>query len=152
MKGESFFIEPGMRRCGLQKRNMVQRRRVGGWLGMALATLVGTAAAQVTAPAVPRMPRVDGDWRSTLQVVAGTEAPSLPMRGVLAGSAPASARLERVLLLLEPAPQQRQALDIELARQQDPKSPEFHHWLTASQFADAYGNSAADVAGVVSWL
>ena len=55
-------------------------------------------------------------------------------------------------MLLEPSLEQRQALDIELARQQDPKLSEFHHWLTASQFADAFGNSAGDVAAVVSWL
>jgi subtilase family serine protease len=57
-----------------------------------------------------------------------------------------------MLLLLEPASAQRQALDAELANQQNRKSPEFHHWLTPSQFAEAYANSASDVAAVATWL
>ena len=68
------------------------------------------------------------------------------------GEAPAGSRLDRMLLLLEPSPRQKQALDTELANQQNPKSAEYHHWLTPSQFADTYANSANDVAAVVSWL
>src|SRR6266700_1648546 len=61
-------------------------------------------------------------------------------------------RVERVLLLLEPSTAQRQAVDAEIGNQQNPKSGEYHRWLTPSQFADAYANSAADVAAIVSWL
>ena len=57
-----------------------------------------------------------------------------------------------MLLLLEPAAGQRQALDTELSSQQNPKSFEYHRWLTPSQFADRYANSASDVAAVVTWL
>jgi hypothetical protein len=56
------------------------------------------------------------------------------------------------MLLLEPSPAQRQALDAELQNQQTSASPEYHHWLTPSAFADRYANSASDVAAVVAWL
>ncbi len=92
-----------------------------------------------------------GDWRaSPPAVIAGRT--KLPAGEADLGPAPGGARLERVLLLLEPSPEQRQALDAELANQQDPRSPEYHHWLTPSQFADRYANSVSDVAAIVSWL
>ena len=57
-----------------------------------------------------------------------------------------------MLLLLEPSAAQQQALNAELADQQNPKSEEYHRWLAASQFADRYANSASDAGAIVSWL
>ena len=68
------------------------------------------------------------------------------------GAAPASARLERMLLLLEPTTAQQTALSAELKSQQEKTSSEYHHWLTPADFADAYSVSAADFATVTSWL
>lgn len=66
--------------------------------------------------------------------------------------APAGTRLERMLLLLDPSAGRQQALVTELQNQQNPRSPEFHHWLTPAAFAAAYGNSLADVSEVCAWL
>jgi len=68
------------------------------------------------------------------------------------GPAASSARLDRMLLLLAPPSARQQALTLKLASLQNPSSPDYHHWLTASAFADSYGNSAADVAQVTAWL
>lgn len=57
-----------------------------------------------------------------------------------------------MLLLLESSAAQKQALDAELANQQNPPSAEYHHWLTPSQFADTYANTASDIAAIASWL
>jgi subtilase family serine protease len=57
-----------------------------------------------------------------------------------------------MLLLLAPPSARQQALTLKLASLQNPSSPDYHHWLTASAFADSYGNSAADVAQVTAWL
>jgi subtilase family serine protease len=76
----------------------------------------------------------------------------LPKGAVSLGAAPAAVRLDRMLMLLEPSPEQRQALDDALANQQNPKSAQFHHWVTPTEFAAAYANSAADVGDLVSWL
>ena len=101
---------------------------------------------------MPAESRLNGDWRSSPRVVIGGGTPALPQGASGLGAAPAGARLDRMLLLLEPSSAQKAALDAELANQQNPKSAEFHHWLTPQQFAEAYANSAADVAAVVSWL
>jgi hypothetical protein len=129
-----------------------------------LALLMATSAAAIVAqPPVVRPAKVDqaapapvsrlvGDWRASAPVTLPAATPSLPQAVSDLGVAPAGARLERVMLLLEPSPAQRQALDAELQNQQTPGSPEYHHWLTPSAFADRYANSASDVAAVVAWL
>jgi hypothetical protein len=57
-----------------------------------------------------------------------------------------------MLLLLQPSAAQSSALDAELQNQQTPGNCEYHHWLTAPQFAAAYANSAADANAVAAWL
>src|SRR3954447_876428 len=110
---------------------MVLRQRFGGWLALAAIALTGASAAQVPAPAsatqIPResavaASRVKGDWRSSPRVRVGTGAPVLAGAASVVGAAPSGARLDRMLLLLEPATAQRQGLDAELASQQNPKS------------------------------
>jgi hypothetical protein len=116
--------------------------------------LVGGAAAQVPAAQskadASAASRLNGDWHSSARAEIGTRSPDLEKTAT--DAAPAATRLDRVLLFLEPAPQQRRALDAELADQQNVKSAQFHRWLSPAQFADAFGNSAGDVAAVVSWL
>ena len=52
------------------------------------------------------------------------------------------------------APTASQQADLEklLREQLDPKSPNYHRWLTPEQYADRFGLSAADVNRVVQWL
>ncbi|HEY3628923.1 MAG TPA: protease pro-enzyme activation domain-containing protein, partial [Terracidiphilus sp.] len=134
---------------------MVYRRWLSGWLALAAATLAATAFAQApTLPSGPGVPssRLSGDWRSSARVTIGSAVPALRPGAATLGSSSADTRLDRMLLLLEPSSAQKQALDAELANQQNPASPHFHQWLTPSQFAETYTNSATDVAAVVLWL
>lgn len=39
-----------------------------------------------------------------------------------------------------------------LAHQQDPSSPDYHHWLTPEQFADRFGVSQVDLNQIIAWL
>ncbi|MGA3263618.1 MAG: Ig-like domain repeat protein [Terracidiphilus sp.] len=96
--------------------------------------------------------RLDGDWRTSDAVAIPASRPPINLDAVYQGSAPAAMRLERMLLLLASSVAQRQALTTELENQQNPASPEYRHWLTPAAFADAYGNSAADIAAVTAWL
>jgi hypothetical protein len=57
-----------------------------------------------------------------------------------------------MLLLLQPAAAQKQALDATLSALHTPGSCQYHQWLTPQQFADAYANSASDVNAVADWL
>ena len=95
---------------------------------------------------------------STPAVLPGVAAAQSPAsaRGAQASTdlraAPPSTRLERMILLLKPSPEQRQALDAELEAQQDPASPEYRRWLTPQAFADRYSRSPQEVAAVTAWL
>ena len=60
--------------------------------------------------------------------------------------------MERMLLLLKRSPEQEAALEAFMARQLDPKSPDFHHWLEPQEFGRLYGPSDVDIAAVSSWL
>src|SRR5579864_5613086 len=114
------------------------RQRLGGWLVLLAATFVGAAAQSPSSgasDAVAGASRIAGDWRSSLPTVIAAR-PGLAQGAADLGAAPADASLKRVLLLLEASPEQRQAPDAELADQQNPKSPEYHRWLTRSEFAD----------------
>ena len=140
---------------------MAHRQRRAGWMALAAVTLATAAAAQVAvSPSTPGasgvvtapVSRLSGDWHSGSRLVIATGNPALPQGASVLGPAPSQARLDRVLLLLEPSAAQKHALDAELANQQSPNSAEYHHWLTSSQFADTYANTASDVAAIVSWL
>jgi hypothetical protein len=96
--------------------------------------------------------RLAGDWRGSASATLSAAKPLMPQITGDLGGAPPSARLERMLLLLEPSAAQQQALTAELANQQDPSSSEYHHWLTPAVFANSYANSAADVAAISAWL
>jgi len=60
--------------------------------------------------------------------------------------------LERMVLVLKRSPEQEAALAAFNARQYDPQSPDFHHWLHAADFGSLYGPSDADIDQVASWL
>ena len=44
------------------------------------------------------------------------------------------------------------ALDELLAAQQDPNSPDYHHWLTPNEFTAKFGPNLSDVRAVAEWL
>jgi hypothetical protein len=131
-------------------------RRLAILLGASLAFSLGVAIAQTPASqpadlsAGAQVSRLAGDWRSTAAVAVPFSQP--PAASSDLGVTPSGTRLERMLLLLSPSSDEQTALTAELANQQNSASSEYHHWLTPSEFAAAYANSAADVAAVSGWL
>ena len=57
-----------------------------------------------------------------------------------------------VTILFTPSAAQTRSLDVLLAQQQDPTSPNFHKWLTPEQFADRFGLTGNDMQRVTDWL
>ena len=55
-------------------------------------------------------------------------------------------------LLLTPSVSQLKAMDLLVAQQQDPKSPNFHKWLTPEQFAARFGLTHNDMQKLTDWL
>jgi subtilase family serine protease len=68
------------------------------------------------------------------------------------GPAPASMQLDRMLLVLKRSATQEAALATFLAQQNDPTSPNYHHWLTPEQFGERFGAADEDVTAVTTWL
>jgi len=61
-------------------------------------------------------------------------------------------RMDRMMLLLKPSPQQEQELNSLIASQQDKQSPNYHHWLTPTEYAARFGLAQADLDQVTGWL
>jgi Pro-kumamolisin, activation domain len=59
---------------------------------------------------------------------------------------------QRMILLLQRSAEQEAALQQLLADQQNPKSPQYHKWLTPAQFGQQFGPSDADLAKIQGWL
>ncbi len=60
--------------------------------------------------------------------------------------------MERVVMVLKRSPEQEAALAAFNQQQYDPKSSNFHHWLSAEEFGKLYGPSDADISAVTNWL
>jgi len=69
-----------------------------------------------------------------------------------AGSLPPDRVLGQMTVVLSRSLQQEQSFDSFLADQQDPTSPEYHHWLTPAEVGDRFGLSQQDIAAVTGWL
>jgi subtilase family serine protease len=61
-------------------------------------------------------------------------------------------RLGTITLLTLPTAGQQRALQQLLVQQQDPKSANYHKWLTPEQFADRFGLSQGDAQQMAAWL
>ena len=68
------------------------------------------------------------------------------------GEAPASLRMSGLELVLAKTPAQERALTELIAAQQDRSSPQYHHWLTPTEFGTRFGASEATIAALSRWL
>ncbi len=69
-----------------------------------------------------------------------------------AGALPADQSLNQFTMVLARSADQEQAFEQLLADQQNPASPNYHHWLTPAEIGDRFGLSGADIATITSWL
>jgi Pro-kumamolisin, activation domain/Abnormal spindle-like microcephaly-assoc'd, ASPM-SPD-2-Hydin/HYDIN/CFA65/VesB-like, Ig-like domain len=76
------------------------------------------------------------------------EANAANDRGQVAADFP----MEHMLLQLRRSPGQQRAFEKYLAELSDPKSPNYHRWLTARQVGEKYGLAAQDLAAITGWL
>ena|SRR5579863_5479967 len=68
------------------------------------------------------------------------------------GPADPSMAMPELGLVLKPSASQQSDLDQLLAAQQDPASPDYHHWLTPEEYADRFGASPDDISKITQWL
>ena len=68
------------------------------------------------------------------------------------GSADQTMPMENMILQLSPRASAKADLEKLLADQQNPKSPDFHHWLTPQEFGIRFGATDQDIADAANWL
>jgi subtilase family serine protease len=68
------------------------------------------------------------------------------------GRADASRPLQGISLAFRPSPAQQKDLDRFLAELANPKSPNFHKYLSPAQFGERFGLSLNDIAKITNWL
>ncbi len=69
-------------------------------------------------------------------------------RGPVAGNV----ELQRMQIFFQQTPAQQDALNTLLEQQQDPRSPNYHRWLTPEQYAERFSVSQNDFDKVRGWL
>ncbi len=108
------------------------------------------SAATPVARATDRLVNATIDDRQTVRLPGNLrpEATAANDRGAVADDQP----LDHMQLLLNRPAATTAALDGFIAGLNDPRSPDYHAWLTATQFGTRFGPSAADVQDVVGWL
>ena len=114
---------------------------VSSGLALAADSAESHSRVLITAPIVnSNRVTIDGNTRP--------EANARNDRGIL----PDTYRVEHMQLLLRRPPEQEQALRQFIDDLHNPKSANYHQWLTAEQFGERYGLAKEDLAAVSKWL
>ena len=92
--------------------------------------------------------QVDEDVRVTLT---GNVHP-LVAQATTSTPADFATRMEHMVLHLQASEEQETQLETLIAQQSDPKSPNYHRFLTPKEFASRFGASTSDIAKVTGWL
>jgi subtilase family serine protease len=69
-----------------------------------------------------------------------------------AGAVSGDLAMEHMLLMMSRSSEQEQALEKAIDQLHDPKSANFHKWLTAAEFGQTYGAAGQDLDTVTAWL
>ena len=120
---------------------------------VAICTLILLACGRAAFSAGSRTPplvtaAIDKNALITLAGNTRPEATAANDRGAVADDV----AMEHLMLQLRRAPEQEQALEKYLDELEDPKSPNYHHWLTAQKFGERYGLAGQDLAKITGWL
>lgn len=115
----------------------------------AIAALVGAVTLLATSPSPAISARII-DNRDTVQLHGNVHPFAQPQFDK--GETEPSLRMDRMILTLGMSQDKQAELEALLAQQQDPTSPNFHQWLTPSEFGVRFGPSPSDVAVITGWL
>jgi predicted outer membrane repeat protein len=121
------------------------------WICAVLFTCVSPAIVRGQS-AKPSPDLVTTPVSASNRVVLQGHHPAWANEGADAGVVPADTQLQSLTLVLARTPDREQAFEQFLKDQQNPSSPDFHHWLTPVEIGQRFGASAHDIAAVKSWL
>ncbi len=117
-----------------------------------LMLVVGAAVAGLRPLRAQTRNRIAGQIDSARSQVLANHHPLWANPAHDAGPVPGDLKLSGMTLVLARTPQQEQAFTQFLAGQQNPASPEFHHWLTAAEIGRRFGLSPTDLDALRGWL
>lgn len=98
-----------------------------------------------------RAERIAGPIRNNQRVRLKGHVPTQASADNDEGAVDPSMVLHSITLVLKPTTQQQADLDKFLEAQQDPSSPDYHHWLTPEEFASRFGVSQDDIQKIADW-
>ncbi len=113
---------------------------------MAAAYEQGVGATNQARPLITQ--KIDESALFTLEGSTRPEANSANDRGPVPDDLP----MQHILLQLRRPPQREQALERFINELYDPKSPNYHHWLTAQELQDEFGLASQDITQISEWL
>jgi len=116
------------------------------------AQVLSSRGKSIDLASVRPVDRITGAIDESLRVVRTGNVHPLARPESDRGPAAADTPMNRMVLLLEPSATQQEALEALLEAQQDPKSPEYHQWLSPEDFGRMFGASDRDVERVTAWL
>jgi subtilase family serine protease len=70
----------------------------------------------------------------------------------MVSAVPANSTLAQMTIVLSRSPEQERELEALLSNQQNPASPDYHHWLTPTEMGERFGLSKQDLDSVSNWL
>ncbi len=123
---------------------MMARIGIPGALAIALWMLPGVAWSQEN--------RLSGRLESREMAALPGSVHPLARVNYDQGLADPSQVLHPLTLVLKRSDAQQAALAGLLQDQQDPRSKDYHHWVTPQQFGERFGFSAGDLAAISTWL
>src|ERR1700722_12685914 len=131
-------------------KQLMFQRLVLGWccIGFFSCMLVANAT-PISPPAVPQITQVI-DASQRIPLPGNTNA--LVVNGKNLGAVADDYSMPHMQLLLQRSPPREQALEQFIDQLHDRTSPNFHQWLTASQFGALYGPAQQDIQTVPDWL
>ncbi|MGA2002498.1 MAG: protease pro-enzyme activation domain-containing protein [Terriglobales bacterium] len=126
--------------------------RSASTLLLLLAVLLsGSAFAE--RPSAASKPMITGAIdESQLVTLSGNTTPAALQPQNDRGPVANSLVFDHLLLILKPAPETEAQLERLIDEMHNQKSPEFHHWLTPSQFGERFGLAAQDRQTIQRWL
>jgi subtilase family serine protease len=116
-----------------------------------LAPLLASTLSFAATSSATQADRIAGPIDSSQMVALPNHVSPLAQVRYVQGPIDPARRLNVTMMFVHTAAQQS-ALQQLLAEQQDPKSGNFHKWLTPEQYADSFGLSQNDIAKISAWV
>ena len=126
-------------------RQIATRKLFFAFLTLAICLCVAQAQAQ----SADRIPQ---SFDPTPAVVLANHHPLWASPANDLGALEASQTIDNMTLVLARSPERQKAFDQFVEDQQNPASPNYHHWLTPVEIGTQFGLSDDDIAAVSAWL